>query len=90
MVDSDTTLICKVFNIANRTANQLEVMDTPKSNKLLERMSVDQFGNVSATFDLGESGEHVILLNEKLGRRGLLTFSSFILMLLSQLKNLFL
>ena len=56
VVDSDSILSCEVFHKAKNTAVSLQSIQTPKSDHLLENLEADEFGNVSASFDLkGES-----------------------------------
>ena len=66
--DSDI-IICESYNQAIKTADALKTVETPKSAKLLELLTADEYGNVSATFDLGDS-IHEIRLNERITRRG--------------------
>ena len=68
-VDSDTTIICESYNQAIKTADALKTVETPRSAKLLELLTADKDGNVTATFDLGDS-IHEIRFNERITRRG--------------------
>ena len=68
-VDSDTTIICESYNQAIKTADALKTVETPRSAKLLELLTADKYGNVTATFDLGDS-IHEIRFNERITRRG--------------------
>ena len=68
-VDSDTKIICESYNHATKTADALKTVETPKSAKLLELLTADEYGNVTATFDLGGS-IYDIRLNEKITQRG--------------------
>ena len=54
MVVPDTTIICESCNQATKTADALKTVETPKSAKLLELLTADEYGNVTATFDLGD------------------------------------
>ena len=64
-VDSDTKIICESYNQATKTADALKTVETPKSAKLLELLTADEYGNVTATFDLDDS-IYDIRLNEKI------------------------
>ena len=68
-VDSDTTIICESYNQAIKTADALKTVETPRSAKLLELLTADKYGNVTATFDLDDS-IHEIRFNERITRRG--------------------
>ena len=66
--DSDT-IVCENYNQAIKTADALKTVETPKSVKLLELLTADEYDNVTATFDLGDS-IHEIQFNERISRRG--------------------
>ena len=67
IVVPDTTIICESCNQATKTAGALKTVETPKSAKLLELLTADEYGNVTATFDLGDS-IHEIRLSERIMR----------------------
>ena len=52
-----------------KTADALKTVETPTSVELLELLTADEYGNVTATFDLGDS-IHEIRMNEGITRRG--------------------
>ena len=54
-VDSNTTIICESYNQAIKTADALKAVETPKLAKLLELLTANEYDNVTATFDLGDS-----------------------------------
>ena len=69
-VDSDSILISEVYHIAATTCTKLEALKTKKADYFIANLEVDEYGNVSANFDL--NGEvHTIRLNERIVRRGL-------------------
>ena len=72
LVDSDKVLICEVFNIAKQTSTYLLGSDlkTPKADKFLDNLMVDENKNVKATFDVNGE-EHILNLNAKLTERGI-------------------
>ena len=51
-VDSDAKIICESYNQAIKTADALKPVESPKSAKLLELLTADEYGKVNATFDL--------------------------------------
>ena len=75
-VDSDTILISEVHKIAHQTCENLQTISTPKADHLLDNLDVDEFGNISAQFDL-HGTTHTIRLNESIARRGRLANIKF-------------
>ena len=67
--DSDTTIICESHNQAIKTADVLKTAETLQSAKLSELLTGDEYDNVTATLDLGDS-IHEIRLNERITRCG--------------------
>ena len=76
VVDSDKVLICEVYNIATQTSKLLLGSDlkTPKADKFVENLMIDEHKNVKAAFDVNGE-EHVLNLNAKLTGRGI-TFNN--------------
>ena len=54
-VDSDEILICEADGVANQTAVTLakQNLPMPKSDKLINEISADQFDNVVVKLDMG-------------------------------------
>ena len=70
-VDSDHVLICEVFDVAKNTALALQDpnLATPKSDALLNGLSLDTFKNVIVTFDV-DGEKHTLNLNFRMTGRG--------------------
>ena len=72
LVDSGKAFICEVLNIAKQTSTYLlgSNLKTPKADKFLDNLMVDENKNVKATFDVNGE-EYTLNLNPKLTGRGI-------------------
>ena len=72
LVDSDKAFICEVLNIAKQTSTYLleSNLKTPKADKFLDNLMVDENKNVKATFDVNGE-EYILNLNAKLTGEGI-------------------
>ena len=71
-VDSDTILICEVYNV-EKTANITKdpaLLKTPKADDFLSNLDTYEFGNITVELRTQESNVHKLTLNSKITGRG--------------------
>ena len=68
-VDGDNSIIaCEAYDIAMKTANDLQTIQTPLADSFIESLDEDANQNVTATFKLN-GADHSLTLNERLTSR---------------------
>lgn len=70
-VDSDSILVCEVFDVAEKTAASLESPDlkTPKATSIIEELSEDpQTNNVTVKLRQDDDSYHTLTLQTKTTR----------------------
>ena len=61
-------IACEAYNIAMKTANDLQTIQTPLADSFIESLDEDANQNVTATFKLN-GADHSLTLNERLTSR---------------------